>query len=200
MLNRPKQPKVLKPLLRMLGYAKAPSVLGLIITYLMMTMPPDLYAQPKYASLECFAGDRAVTDAWTSDGHKAFAIDEAYDIMNDINSNFGFLFTLIKVIQTDLVVFMAPVCSSWVKLNTGTSGRSLGRPLGKRTARNRDANKMVSRVILLAWICVSLGLCFILEQPRGSWMELHPRFQEFVRVHGLKRSHIQMKEFLVDPG
>ena len=122
MLNRPKQPKVLKPLLRMLGYAKAPSVLGLIITHLMMTMPPDLYAQPKHASLECFAGDRAVTDAWTSDGHKAFAIDKEYDIMNDINSNFGFLFTLIKVIQTDLVVFMAPVCSSWVKLNTGTSG------------------------------------------------------------------------------
>ena len=204
LVRRQKQPRALKPLLRMLGHARAPSVLGLIITYLMMSMPSDSYDKPKYDSLEIFAGDRAYTDAWTVDGLQACAIDQRYDVdgdnMHDINSNIGFLHCLHKTLQVDLVNLMAPVCSTWVNLNTGTSGRSVGRPLGKASSRNREANKMVSRVLLLAWTCEAIGVCFIIEQPCGSWMEKHPRFQEFLKVHGLIRQYIEMEDFLVDPG
>lgn len=205
MLVRPeKRPRALKSVIRMLGHARAPSVLGLIVTYLMLSMPLDSYAEEKHASLEIFAGDRQYTDAWKADGFDAYAIDKCYDspgeCMNDINSSLGFLHCLHKTLQTNLVTLMAPVCSTWVNLNSGTSGRSLGRPLGKGSDRNLEANKMVSRVLLLCWLCAALGVCFIIEQPSGSWMEKHPRFQEFVKEHGLKRQYIEMKDFLVYPG
>eukprot|EP00969_Alexandrium_andersonii_P318207 14056699-Alexandrium_andersonii.AAC.1 len=43
----------------------------------------------------------------------------------------------------------APVCSTWVALNKGTSGCSYGRPLGNYWYRSvAEANLQVSRLVL----------------------------------------------------
>ena len=77
-----------------------------------------------------------------------------------------------------------------------TSGRSTSRPMGD-TSREyvRDANRMVSRTVLICWLLMSLGVLVILEQPRGSLMELHPRFQSLLRQFPMWRTHIEMGDF-----
>jgi hypothetical protein len=197
-----KKPRALKPMLRMLQMAKAPSVVGLLISYIMLGMPPETYDEPRWVSMESFAGERQYTDSWIEVGEKAVALDLKYDVgmdnPNDINSSLGFAMHLNRLLQTELVSLWAPVCSTFTQINAGTSGRRLGRPLGWGSATNCYHNKMVSRVLLLLWVAIASGTMFILEQPAGSWMETHPRFQQFCKEHKVKRHKVEMKENLPD--
>jgi hypothetical protein len=97
-------------------------------------------------------------------------------------------------LQTDLGSLLAPVCSSYVWINVGTSGRTITRPEGDITRKYvRDANTMVSRVILLLWIHEARGTCWILEQPEGSLMQHHARFQELMTARKVFRKRICMQ-------
>ena len=59
---------------------------------------------------------------------------------------------------------------------------------------------MVSHVVMLTWLLMSMGVFFILEQPRGSTMEYHPRFQELIRRNRgiIWKKTINMGECLTD--
>jgi len=50
--------------------------------------------------------------------------------------------------------------------------------------------------VLLMWLLASLGVCFVLEQPRGSYLQRIPRFREFRRAHKLWRKEINMSDVL----
>lgn len=74
---------------------------------------------------------------------------------------------------------LAPVCSSWVFMNRATSMRTFASPLGDpQSVGVQDANRMVSRVVLLLAVAWAKGMFVIWEQPKGSLMEQHPRMQD----------------------
>ena len=91
---------------------------------------------------------------------------------------------------------LAPVCSSWVWMNRSTSGRSLSNIMGN-LARDyvRSANQQVSRAILVCLLLTAKGTFWILEQPKGSLMEHHGRFQWLARRLGLFRVGFSMAKF-----
>jgi hypothetical protein len=77
------------------------------------------------------------------------------------------------------IVHWATVCSSWVRINKATSGRTVANPLGRtRHAYVAEANIMVSRCALLILFGMCLSLDFILEQPGTSLMFEHPRIRQ----------------------
>jgi hypothetical protein len=88
------------------------------------------------------------------------------------------------------IVHWATVCSSWVRINKATSGRTVANPLGcTRHAYVAQANVMVSRCALLILFGMCLSLDFILEQPGTSLMFEHPRIrqlQELADAGGLR--------------
>ncbi len=108
--------------------------------------------------------------------------------MMDMLSPEGYVHAVKLAMTTTENSMLAPVCSSWVWINSGTARRSSHNPLGDRTKSSvRSANRMVSRTILLLWIFMSTGTYFILEQPRGSCMqdpieETHVRFCSPLRM------------------
>jgi len=194
MKSTARKPKALKSVLQMLANAKAPSTLGLIISFMMIYMPPGTYDAPRYLSTEMFAGDQAYSDAWREVGEKVASLDIRFGPDQDINSNRGFVMHLNRLLETDLVALLAPVCSTFTQMNLYTSGRSVARPLGNRSRANDAANMMVSRVVLLLWYCCSVGLCFIVEQPAGSLLEQHPRIQSLMKAKQLYKHKISMKD------
>lgn len=80
------------------------------------------------------------------------------------------------------IVLMAPVCSSWSWMSRFSTQRSIIEPLGNDTSESVAAgNLMVSRMVLLMSLIVARGSIFIIEQPQGSIMLQHPRFQHFIK-------------------
>ena len=64
---------------------------------------------------------------------------------------------------------LAPVYSSWVFMNRATSMRTFASPLGDpQSVGVQDANRMVSRVVLLLAVAWAKGMFVIWEQPKGS--------------------------------
>lgn len=59
----------------------------------------------------------------------------------------------------------------------------------------RIGNEMVSKLMLLAFIWISKGVFFVIEQPKGSLMDQHPRFQAFLRKFKIYRKYIAMADF-----
>ena len=102
----------------------------------------------------------------------------------DILSPKGFVFGLILALKCktrDSFGMIATVCSTWVFLNRGTSGRSVWNPLGDlRQPSVRAANVMVSRMVLLKYVLEAKRVFWLLEQPASSIQIEHTRFQEFL--------------------
>ena len=63
----------------------------------------------------------------------------------------------------------------------GTHGRDHFNPLGNVGDEFvATGNLLACRCILLIYLAVSKGCCFVLEQPDGSAFPLHPRWQELL--------------------
>jgi hypothetical protein len=45
-----------------------------------------------------------------------------------------------------------------------------------------QGNLLASRTLVIILIAASLNVWWLLEQPQGSWMEMHPLFQEVLRL------------------
>ena len=90
----------------------------------------------------------------------------------------------------------APVCSTWVWINRGTSKRTFYDALGDPSVPgNRVANLMVTRVVLTLVLVAYRGGWWVLEQPQGSLLERHPRFKWLCRITSVIRVRIEMKDF-----
>jgi len=187
--------------LRMLKMNKAPTMLGLLVGYLFLSSPEENFAdslmEPKYFHAEAFAGAQRVTKEFQAAGLAAVAMDVSYGPQWDVNSNLGFINTMKSFLQTRTAALLAPVCSSFTHMNSGTAKRTFASPLGDMHQPTvRYANKLANRVILLLWLLQSLGILFLLEQPKGSFLEQLPRFQEFIRTNRIRRKLIHMKDSL----
>ena len=117
---------------------------------------------------------------------KALTYDIADSLFEDILSIVGFQ-TVVRAVcrvRSCGLVVLAPVCASYSWMSRYSTGRSMINPLGNIWQRSvADANLMVSRTIMLLHLIVGRGSVYVLEQPQGSIMPMHPRFQEFLRDH-----------------
>ena len=75
----------------------------------------------------------------------------------------------------------APVCSSFVWINSSQHQRGPSLPLGDMSHGHvRDGNLLLERCVLLCVAAFHLGQTFLLEQPRNSQLQLHPCFQMLI--------------------
>ena len=145
-MTRPAQG--MKPVLRLLKLAKAPAMLGMIVSMMFIQMPDGTFTQPRFYMSEGYAGAAAVTKAFRADGKPSMAMDKKYGDEFDVLTNVGFL-THVKVfLQTEVACVLAPVCSSFTLVNAGTAARSICRPLGNNQYDSvRTANMMVIKIV-----------------------------------------------------
>ena len=149
-------------------------------------------------SLELFAGKQAYTNAVAADGRVGLALDKTFneedDFMNFLSARgFALAMSLSLKLKVGAQTVSAPVCSTWVWMCRGTTKRTKLIPLGNQALKCvSDGNTMVSRLMLLVLIFAVKGCFFIIEQPKGSLMEFHPRFVHVSRVLGLYRKHVEM--------
>ena len=74
--------------------------------------------------------------------------------------------------------WLAVVCSSWVWLSRGSTGRSKYNAMGWVDSTSAaEGNKMTARAALIIVLLSCLGLAWVLEQPLLSLMPLHPALQ-----------------------
>lgn len=80
--------------------------------------------------------------------------------------------------------------------SSGTSRRSVSNPLGEEKFKSvRDGNVLCCRTLIVMMIAASLQTWWLIEQPRGSWMESHPCFQDVLKRMDVWRHHIRMGQF-----
>ena len=174
-----------------------PLVLIRLIYMCMANGTADL--SPAIYHLEFFSGMQAVTNAYLEQGVVAVPFEKLHDSqLYDLTGAQGFA----NAICLSLKLFLggscntAPVCSSWTFMNSGTSRRSRSLPLGDvRIPSIRNANQMVSRMVLLMYLLVARTIFVLWEQPKGSVMEAHPRFQEFLHFRKLHRAFARLWDF-----
>ena len=142
---------------------------------------------------ELFCGQQAITNAFADCGFNTAPFDiETCSNLHNILSNHGFALCMFFVLrlhweqQTTLLeclLWLAPVCSSFIFMSKGSTWRTWVNPLGDiRYFSVRKANVMASRCVLLCRLAHALGIIFILEQPISSTFHWLGRFQDMVRA------------------
>lgn len=92
----------------------------------------------------------------------------------DLCSPVGFAFALQLAMMTHRggFVHFAPVCSTWVWMSRHSVSRSYFQPMGRVSHHNvSEANKMISRVVLLCTVLMARGCWWVIEQPVSSLMQ-----------------------------
>ena len=176
-------PVELAEVVRALVYLHAPSILVVLLCRMSLV---GFDFKSCLDALEICAGEHQVTRADWERGRRAvpFEIDFDEEVM-DLLGDTGFLVCIALSVQLILggKALAAPECSSWGWMNRHVSGRMIWWPLGRRNQHKVEkANVMVSRVVLLLWIWTARGVLWFLEQPVNSYLEYHPRFQEFCKA------------------
>ena len=175
-------PRVALVLLWALTLAGAPVVLGQLVWSLASTPGVNLDQDIDY--VEYFAGRREITNAMRQHGYVAIAYELNDDpIFCDWCSDLGFAtaLQLAAKLKCGGGAHAAIVCSSFVGINAGTSGRSRGNPMGRRWQPSvAMGNLMASRLALLLILLSALGYWWTVENPRGSFLELHDRLQDLI--------------------
>lgn len=174
-----------------------------VLLILMVIWTEGLYnLNEVYDWLEFFAGHAACT-AWVRlRGFRGCKFDLKYaDKANghssnymDINSHSGFVLAIIFLLKgrpANFIAWFGIKCSSWTRINVGTSSRSACCSSGDTSqASVMDSNRMLERICLLLILTSCLGGVFILEQPGGSILEFYPTFRwvlaRIVNIFGLQ--------------
>jgi hypothetical protein len=147
--------------------------------------------------VDYFSGQRSNGHGLNSFGYTGISYDYIDSpVMHNILTADGFLVAVMYalcVVPGGVTAF-APVCSSWLWVARNATKRSTLDPLGDiRFQGVRDANKMVSRVVLLLELLTIMGVVWILEQPVSSLLSMHPRFQAFLlKWGGAYRHNVKM--------
>ena len=151
-----------------------------------MMLNPALMLENGIDAAELFAGCMSVTLGIQAQKLLCvpFEIEMLGDSM-DLCSPAGFCLALSLVLRMGLqghgLLWLAPVCATWIFMSRGSTGRCKILPDGwTHHYCVRRANIMNSRCILLCMLAHHMGLAFILEQPASSVFNLTTRFQEMV--------------------
>ena len=115
-------------MVRLLKLGGAPRRLLQFVFVLMMASSYNTGIRPQQT--EFFAGLHEATKAAWRVGRTAIPFDVVLGASMDMLDPIGFLHAAQQTLRTTESVILAPVCSSWVAVNVGTSQRSKSRPLG----------------------------------------------------------------------
>ena len=137
-------------------------------------------------AVEYFAGCRCITFAMRALGYRAMPFELNLSRRMNMESDIGFALAIMMLLRLEArgLLWLAPVCSSWVWMNLGTSKRNKIAIFGDCDYHYvRAANLQVARVcLLLEWAC-AMGIYWALEQPISSLLEFHPRYQALLAKH-----------------
>lgn len=140
-----------------------------------------------YVNLDFFAGQCAISRAFKARGYTTCSLDIDIDPRDDILEPLGFirhLYACMNIAPGGLA-FIGIVCSSWIAINRGTSGRSQADPLGRvQYPSVARANLMLSRVCLLLTVIMHNRGHLVIENPVSSLIEYAPRLANFLRHRG----------------
>lgn len=177
--------------------AGLPMLFGVLC--MLVLQSPNFNSMPELDAVEYFAGMKAITTNYKKLGYNAASFELMDDPLNeDLLSAQGYSHAVALVLKTKWggALWTAPVCSTWVWINRGTSERSWGAPLGDVTKKSvRDGNLMVHRMVLLLLLASSRGIWWVLEQPRGSLLWRHPAWQELIQRVAVFRHSTQLGRF-----
>lgn len=166
-------------MIKLLELVQAPLRIQLLLAKVWLLAPQGLVADVGF--VEFMAGAMAVTLAQRVHGVLAIPYDIEYEpVLNDFNSKMGFLFALFCAIDLEMgaASLCGIVCSSFGFVNSGTAARCAFLPLGDIScAHVRSANKMVARMVIIIVLLTAKGVFWVVEQPCGSRLELHPAWQ-----------------------
>ena len=132
--------------------------------------------------LSFFAGLGAITRGLQAKGWAVYPYEKEDDkLVEDILNDEGYCFALSLVLRCRIgaILWFGIVCSSWVFMSRGSTGRYIFDIRGHiKNDAVHHGNIMCSRVILLMWISIKHELLTILEQPTTSIMYMWKRFQD----------------------
>ena len=150
-------------------------------------------------ALGMFAGRKVVTRGLRVLGYCAVAFERRDDPQMDFLTPKGFLQAtcLALSLRNKGFLLAAPVCSSWVWLSRSVTRRSTVFPLGlgNNTQCVAEGNEMVAKLVVLLLIVQAFDCFWVLEQPSGSLLQLHPRMQYIISRYDIKRSFWCMADF-----
>ena len=142
----------------------------------------------------------------------------------DLCTTKGFILAVYQILslKRGAGATFAPVCSTWVwmtlvrgvlmlgsslhesgsrggvghKRSRGSTKRSRTSPLGDESSTAVVAgNLQASRVACLILLCAAKSVFWILEQPKGSLLEMHPLVQKVFSMVSAYRYHLQMGDY-----
>ena len=74
--------------------------------------------------------------------------------------------------------------------------RSAVRPMGNTLHDSvSQGNTLTARTLVLGFVCAALQCWWFLEQPKGSLMEMHPLFQQFLTHVDVYKLFLRMRDF-----
>ena len=155
---------------------------ALLEILLLLLVNPALAIACALDGAELFAGVAAVTAGMRAQKLTCIPFEIKLSRHMDMLSTTGFGLALTLILRMGMsgrgLLWMAPVCSSWIFMSMGTTMRSRWTPEGDTSvACVKDGNIMVCRCVLLAALAHALNLTWIIEQPSSSVMVYHPRMQ-----------------------
>ncbi len=137
-----------------------------------------------FDAVEFFAGQRRICKALRLHGLSAVPFDKfTIDNRMDLESSQGFSLALaiLLSVKPGGLVWLAPVCSSWVFINRSTSMRSPLLPTGNTALPHvQRGNLQAARCAALIWLAEFLGLAWVVEQPKTSLLHHSDRFAELL--------------------
>ena len=117
----------------------------------------SLVTEESVEAVDFYAGRLTMQRAFASEGKGALAFDKSYSESQDFCTGLGFLHSVILslILRARGLSFWATVCSTWISMSRSSVHRSDEEPLGAtRFECVRDANLMVSRMVLLIRSCL----------------------------------------------
>lgn len=153
-------------------------------------------------AVEFFAGGAAISRALRRAQLTCFSYDiKLQPLLHDMNSPSGWAFALSLILRTSPggLIWFGIVCSSWVWMSRGSTGRDEINVLGSASSPAAvSGNLMVSRVMALYWVAIARGHMVVLEQPASSIMFRHPRFQELLAHVQIYKHKEHLGHFLAE--
>ncbi|CAE7403155.1 unnamed protein product [Symbiodinium pilosum] len=137
----------------------------LIVLMVVWTGYVDIHPKRPLDLIEFFAGHAAIARNGVVSGYRCAALDLDFDSMRDpqrrlrldkrspfdLNSDSGFALAVVLILQgawSQLVGIFATCCSSFVQINSGTSGRDMLTPEGRVNLPSvARSNKLLSRTV-----------------------------------------------------
>ena len=160
---------------------------ALLEILLLLVVNPSLAMAGPLDAAELFAGVASVTAGMRAQKLTCIPYEIKPSEHMDMLSCTGFGLALTLVLRMGMagrgLLWMAPVCSSWVFMSMGTTMRTRWTPEGDSSVECvRKGNLMVCRCVLLAALAHAMNLTWIIEQPSSSVMVYHPRMQWLAKL------------------